>query len=218
MPEKILIFPFGGNARESLISISAINNLEKKWKVIGFIDDNKKTWGKICCGIRVIGGKDKLRKFPGAKLIAVPGNPENFLKRKDIIDSLCVERHRFANIIHPSATVAMDVEIGFNTLIMPNVVIGCGTKIGNHCVILPNTVIAHDTVIGDYCCIGSNVAISGGVALGQGCYTASGSSLRDGISIGVNSMIGIGSNVVSNIGRGVIAAGNPARVIRRAGI
>lgn len=215
MPKKIIIFPFGGNARESLLSILAINRIKKEWDIIGFIDDDRSTWDKACCGIKVKGGRGVIKKFPDAQILAVPGNPDNYLKRKEIIASLGIPHSRFATIIHPSVIVAPDAKIGYNATLMPNIFISSGAKIGNHCVILPNTVVSHDSVIGNYCCIGSNVSISGSVNIGSECYIGSGVKIRENISIGKKTLIGLGSNVVSYIKEDVIAAGNPCRVIRK---
>lgn len=213
MPKKIILFPFGGNARESLFSIFAINKIEKKWDILGFVDDDPSALGKSCCGIKVLGGKDFFKRYPNAQILAVPGNPNNYLKRKNIIESLNIERDRFATIIHPSVSIASDASIGCNVILMPNVVISCNVRIGNHCVILPNTVISHDSVVGDYCCIGSNVSISGNVTVGSECYIGSGVKMRENISIRKRTLIGIGSIVISDIEEGIIAVGNPARVI-----
>lgn len=215
MPKKILIFPFGGNARESIISILAINKIKREWDIVGFIDDNPSTWGKICCGIKVIGGKDKLNKFPNARILAIPGNPNNYLKRKRIIEGLRVDDSHFVSIAHPSAIISQDAKIGKNVLIMANVFISCGVKIGDHCVILPNTVISHEAVVGDYCCIGSNVSISGNVRIGQECYIGSGAKIRENIHIGKKTLIGIGSTVISDIKENMVAAGTPCRPIRK---
>lgn len=215
MCKKIIIFPFGGNARESLLSILAINSIKKMWDIIGFIDDNRSNWGKVCCGIEVKGGREVLKRLPGAMVLAVPGNPKNYLERKHIIKSLGIKKNRFATIIHPSVVISSDAKIGYNVVLMPNVFISCGAKIGNHCVILPNTVIAHDSVIGDYCCIGSHVTVSGNVTIGPESFIGSGVKIRENISIGKRTLVGIGSNVVSDIKAGVVAIGNPARAIRR---
>ena len=214
MVKDLFLFPFGGNARESLISIIASNSLRQKWNVMGFIDDNRSLYGKNCCGIKVIGGREMLSESHGAYVLAVPGNPNNYLQRKAIIDGLNVESSRFVTIIHPSAAVADDSSIGFNTIIMPNVVISCGVKVGNHCIILPNTVIAHDSIVSDYCCVGSNVAISGYVVIAPNCYIGSGTNLRENVQIGKGTLIGIGSNVISNIDENVVVVGNPAKFLR----
>jgi len=215
MSKEIVLFPFGGNARESLLSILAINRIRREWDIIGFMDDNPFLLGKDCCGIKVIGGREVLEGSPEAYILAVPGNPGNYLRRKEIIENLNVERSRYARIIHPSAMIAPDAEIGYNTIIMANVVISCGVTIGNHCIILPNTVISHDSVVSDCCCIGSNVAISGYVVIAPNCYIGSGTNIREKTHIREGTLVGLGSNVISNIEGGMLALGNPARVIRR---
>ncbi len=215
MSKKLILFPFGGNAREALLCILAINTIEKKWDILGFVDDNPSLRGRSSCGIKVLGDREVFKRYPGAQVLAVPGNPDNYLRRKGVIDALGIKQALFATIIHPSASVSPDAKIGYNTVVMPNVVISCGVRVGNHCVILPNTVISHDSILGEYCMVGSNVSISGNTRIGQVCYIGSGTKIRDRISIGEESLIGLGSNVISAVGKGVVAAGNPARVIRK---
>ena len=215
MPKKLLLFPFGGNARESLVSIFAINEKCKEWDLLGFVDDNISMHGKVCCGISVLGGREILREIPDAYVLAVSGNPHNFSKRSDVISGLDLEESRFATIVHPSVVIAPDATIGYNTLIMSGVVVSCGVRVGNHCIILPNTVVSHDSVVEDYCCIGSNISISGSVHIGSTCYIGSGTKIREDISIGNGTLIGLGSNVVSHIQAGVIAIGSPAKEIKK---
>lgn len=215
MLRKLVMFPFGGNAREALMSVFAINERSAEWDIVGFIDDDQSRHGKECCGIKVLGGKALLREIPDAFVLAVPGSPANYSKRSEVIGGLELDESRFATIIHPSACLARDARIGHNTSIMANVVISCGVTIGSHCVILPNTVVSHDSVVGDYCCIGSNVSVSGSVHIGTNCYIGSGTKLREDIAIGAGTLVGLGSNVLSDIPAGVIAVGSPAKVIRK---
>jgi len=214
MSKTLLIFPFGGNARESLISILAINRMNPEWEVLGFIDDDHGQHGKEYCGVKVLGGRDLIKRYDEAFIVAVPGSPKGYLKRKATIDGLGVERSRFATIVHPSVTTAPDSVIGYNTLVMANVVVSCGVRIGNHCVVLPNTVLAHDSRLGDYGCIGSNVSISGSVEIGSECYIGSGVKIRENIRIGERTLIGLGANVISDVDKESVAVGNPARPIR----
>ena len=217
MPKKLILFPFGGNAREALIAIKDINKKKKVWDVLGFADDNKATHGKSSMGVKVLGGRAILQKFPKACVLAVPGHPDSYLKREEIISGLNVDEKRWATVIHPSVFVAADAKIGANTLIMPSVMVSAGVTIGKHCVILPNTVISHDSTIGDYCCIGSNVSVSGFVMVEKGCYIGSGSSIRNNITIKQGSLVGIGANVVANVESHVTVIGNPARIMQGSG-
>jgi len=215
MSKTLLIFPFGGNARESLISVLALNRVNPEWEVMGFIDDDASQHGNDYCGVKVLGGRELIEKYEEAFVLAVPGSPKGYLKRKATINSLAVEQSRFATIIHPSVVRAPDSVIGYNTLLMAHVVVSCGTRIGNHCVVLPNTVLAHDSSVGDYGCIGSNVSISGSVGIGCECYIGSGVKIRENIRVGDRALIGLGSNVISDIEKETVAVGNPARAIRK---
>lgn len=215
MSKKLLLFPFGGNARESLMSVFAINERKKEWDIVGFIDDDQSLHGKECCGIKVLGGRELLREHSDAFVLSVPGSPKGYLKRKSIIEGLSIDSSRFATIVHPSVVMAPDTSVGYDTLLMANVVVSCGVHLGNYCIVLPNTVIAHDSNVGDYCCIGSNVSISGSVTIDSECYIGSGVKVREHVCIGKRSLIGLGSNVISDIEEGIIAVGNPARVMRK---
>jgi acetyltransferase-like isoleucine patch superfamily enzyme len=52
------------------------------------------------------------------------------------------------------------------------------------------------------------------VTLGENVFVGDGSLILKGVEIGAHSVIGAGSVVVRSIPEGVIAAGNPARVVR----
>lgn len=216
MPEKLLLFPFGGNTRESLLAIRAINSIKKTWDVLGFLDDDPTVRGKECLGVKVLGGKDALREFPRALVLAVPGSPRTYVKRAEVIASLGLDERRFATIIDPSAVVSPDAHIGHNSLIMANTVVSCGVTVGSHCLVLPNTTISHDTVIDDYTCVGSNVSIAGSVRIGRTCFIGSGSRIKEYVSVGRGALVGLGANVVSDIVAGTVVVGNPARAIRKA--
>jgi sugar O-acyltransferase (sialic acid O-acetyltransferase NeuD family) len=215
MPKPLILFPFGGNAREALSVIEDMNRRKKIWSVLGFIDDNPTTWGKKLGKYKVLGDRKVLKKYPRAKVLAVPGNPANYLKRSEIIASLNVKPSQWTSIIHPSAVVSSTAHIGDNTLIMAHVVVGVNTRIGSHCVVLPNTTINHDVVVEDYCCLGSNVAVAGGVVIENNAYIGSAVSIREGLSIGECSLVGMGSNVLEDVPAETTVVGNPAKELNK---
>jgi sugar O-acyltransferase (sialic acid O-acetyltransferase NeuD family) len=192
-----------------------INKSGTVWDVIGFVDDNMALKGKDVHGINVLGGREIFQKYADAKVLAVPGNPSQYLQRKQMIEQLGVAPDRFATVIHSSVFLSADASVGCNSLVMPNVVLNEGASIAAHCVILPNTVISHDSSVGAYGCVGSNVSISGSVVIDEQCYIGSGTSIKDQVSIGARSHVGIGSNVLSSVPAGEVWAGNPARFLRK---
>jgi sugar O-acyltransferase (sialic acid O-acetyltransferase NeuD family) len=204
--KSLLIFPFNGNGLE------ALDCLGTEYDFLGFIDDTPEKQGRNKLGFEVF-GRDAIKKFPQAKILAVPGSPSSYHLRKNIIDGLDVPDNKYATVIHPRATISKFAHIGINVLIMAGVVVTSNATIGNHVCILPNSVIHHDTVIGEYTLIGANVTVAGHTTVGKSCYIGSGTSVINGIGIGDNSLIGIGSNVITTIPKDVKAVGNPARII-----
>lgn len=215
MPNPLLIFPFGGNAREAAALIHNDTNLLQQWQIVAFMDDNPQQQGQEYLNIPVQSPAEALDQYPHAKVLAAVGNPNNYLMRRSIIDKLKLSEQRFAQIISSSAFIAGDAQIGTNVLIAPHVVVGAGARIGNHCIILANTTIAHDVHVEDFCCIGANVVISGSVKLEENSYVGSGTCIKDGITIGKKALLGLGSVVINNVEENTVVTGNPARELIR---
>lgn len=211
--KQLLLFPFNGNAREAASVIEDINAVRAEWELLGFIDDAPAHAGKEFGGYPVLGGREVLRRYAEAFILAVPGRPDNFRQRVALIQSLQIPPGRFATVVHPAVTIGIETTIGYNTLIMSNCVLTAQVTVGNHVVILPNTVIAHDSRLGDYCLVGSNVSISGGVTVAENCYLGSGSKLIQEIRIGEQALVGLGSVVLNDLSPKGVFAGNPARML-----
>ena len=213
--EDLLIFPFGGNARDALPVVAALNRQGPRWRVLGFLDDDAQLRGAECWGHAVLGDRGLLREHGEAKVLAVPGNPDNYLRRGEIIAGLGVPPERFATLVHPGADIPPESEIGPNTLIMAGVVATTNVRIGAHCVVLPNTVLAHDVVIGEHCLIGSNVSFSGGVVVEPNAYIGTGTKIINGVRVGQGALIGLGACVIRDVEPYSVIVGNPGRLLRR---
>jgi acetyltransferase-like isoleucine patch superfamily enzyme len=69
-------------------------------------------------------------------------------------------------------------------------------------------------VIGEYSSINPGVNIAGNVTVGKGTIIGMGTNVINGVTIGDNTVIGAGSLVTKDIPSGVVAYGNPCKVIR----
>ena len=83
MPKKLIIFPFGGNAREAVDTILAINRINREWDLLGFIDDDPKTWDKGFLDVKVLGDRKMLKKFPVSAAVADQNKPASGLGMLD---------------------------------------------------------------------------------------------------------------------------------------
>lgn len=212
--EDLILFPCGGNAREALAAIASVNRLSPKWNILGFVDDDPKKLNTEELGYGIIGNKNLLGKYPKAKVLAVPGSPDNFIKRKEVIDSLNLSLERFATIIHPRTEIGEHVTVGYNTLVMAGVVATVNVAVGNHCIVRPNTTLSHDVVIEDYCIVGSNVSLSGTVILKENCYIGAGVQVRQNVCVSQGTLVGIGAVVLKDTPAHSVMVGNPARLLR----
>lgn len=75
--------------------------------------------------------------------------------------------------------------------------------------------IAHNVYIGCGCLVTACAEISGSAKIGEMTWLGPNCSVMNGISIGSNCLIGLGSVVTKSLPDNVVAAGCPARIIRR---
>ena len=200
--KKLVIFPYNGNGIEAVDCLS-----ETEFELLGFIDDNSDTK----TGDRALFSREILIQYKELYVLAVPGSPSSFQKRKLIIDGLGIDEKRFVSIIHPNASIGKAVLIGYNCLVMAGVVITSNAIIKNHVCILPNSVIHHDVIVNEYSIIGSKVVVAGDTTIGRNCYIGSGTNIINGVSIGDFSLVGLGSNIIKTVADNSKMVGNPAR-------
>ncbi len=110
------------------------------------------------------------------------------------------------------------IRLVHNCAVYSETSIGEGTTFGYGGIAM---VIHKRAVIGKNCMIGSNVTIGGRSKshdvpiIGDNVYIATGAKILGPITIGDNSVIGANAVVISDIPANCVAAGVPARVIKR---
>lgn len=112
-----------------------------------------------------------------------------------------------------------NIEAGENLYINVNCVIldGAKVKFGNNVFIAPNCgfyTAGHPLDVEQR---NAGLEYAYPISIGDNVWIGAGVSVLPGVSIGNNSVIGAGSVVTHNIPEGVLAAGNPCRIIRRIG-
>jgi sugar O-acyltransferase (sialic acid O-acetyltransferase NeuD family) len=131
-----------------------------------------------------------------------------------------LEKHKisFPNLIHPSAQIAKNVQLGQGNYIGPGVVLGCDVKIGNYNVINRCTSIGHDSVIDDLNKTGPAVTICSFCKIGKNNSLGASATIIEKLSIKDNITIGAGAVVVMNLIEKGTYIGVPAKlVIKNAG-
>ncbi len=118
-------------------------------------------------------------------------------------------------VVHPTAFVADDAEIGDGTFVDVQSIVMAKAKVGKHCNIGPNTNISHDDIIGDACDTSVHTTICGNVTIGINVCMGANVTIQPWLSIGDDVMIGTGAVVTKNIPSGEIWIGFPAKFYKK---
>ncbi|AIY82498.1 sugar O-acyltransferase, sialic acid O-acetyltransferase NeuD family protein [Clostridium baratii str. Sullivan] len=208
--KDIVIIGAGGFGREVAWLIDDINEVEKSWNLLGFIDENEDTHGKVLNGYRVLGGFEYLENKSDIYYVCAIGNAK---LRKKIIEEKC-QYLKSATLIHPSVIMSKFNEIGDGTIICADSILTVNTNVGKHVIINLDCTIGHDTKVNDYVTIYPSVNISGNCLIEECVEIGTGTQIIQGKKIGEGSIIGAGSVVVKEIENNCIAVGAPAKKIK----
>ena len=212
--KKILIF---GSGSHSKVVFSEIINL-KKYKVIGFIDEDKKINKKIINykkkDYKILG---KIRDIKKIKFdCAVIGVGDNSIRKKIKDKAEIVKRNiKWEKIISKNAKVSINVKIGNGTVIISGSNINVGAIIGAHCLINSCSSIDHDNILQDFSSTGPGVVTGGNVSIGKYSHLGIGSKIKNNVVIDANTIIGGNSFVNKNCKNNSIYFGVPAKFIKK---
>lgn len=212
MINDIVIIGAGDTGREYIDLIERINRVEKKWNIIGFVDDNPNIQGRIIDGVPILGTVDWLNLVEN-EVYAVCSISSGIIKKK-VISKIKNSKVKYATLIDPNVTLCNGSRCEEGAVVYAGTVLAINTQIGKHAYISFNSSIGHDTVIGDYCNIYPGVNVSGKVNIGECTDLGTGTKIIQGLSVGKNSIVGAGTVVIKNIPENCTVVGAPAKPIK----
>lgn len=125
-----------------------------------------------------------------------------------------IQENHFACLISPRTWVASTAEVDRGCYIEPAAVLSAYSRLGFGVSINRSASIGHHAEIGSYATIGPGAHIGGHTRIGKRTTIGIGATVFDHVEIGDGSIIGGGSVVTKDVPTGVVAYGNPCRVIR----
>ena len=212
--KKVLVLGADPQARIIPDLLGSLDDLE----LLGFVEwgEGRKFLIGDAAGFPVFNGT----RFP-EEIMSQPGSWEVIIamsrmeKRKELIEQINKFPLTLTNIIHPSAVISKSARIGKGCLIAPGVIIGPGVELGDHTILNSAVTIDHDTTLQGNVIIGSGVHLPGYVKVLSDTFIGVGSCSVNGVTIGRNCLIGAGSVITKDIPDNVIAAGVPAKEIKK---
>ena len=211
--KKIVIMGAGGFGAEAIWALEEMNKLEpssENWNILGYVDDDKSKKGKFFYSYKTLGAPGEVAKnYPGERLWYFCAIGDNDT-RSNIVKCLDELNWKAATLIHPSAIMAKNIEIGEGSYIGPASVICPNVTIGKHVLINTRAAIGHDTVMEDFSQACPGAQINGFCVVGCSSFIGSNASIIPGIRIGERAIVGSNSQVLRAVKNDITVNGVPA--------
>ncbi|MCP4656375.1 MAG: hypothetical protein GY856_13260 [bacterium] len=199
----------GAGNLETAKLIRAINRVEERWDLVGYVDDDPVTWGRELADRRVVGGVEELLagELADAAITVSVGATG---ARREIFERLGGAAERFATLVHPGVDLwGVTVEPG--ALVFDGVILSPGVRVGPHALVSFRAVVAHDSHVGAFCNLTPGVIVNGRCRLEDGVHVGTGAVILPGVKVGAWATVGAGSVVTRKVASGATVFGVPAR-------
>lgn len=116
---------------------------------------------------------------------------------------------RFRTILHQTAWVSPQAEVGPGAVILSHASVGPHAKAGIGALINTHASLDHDSVLGDFASLAPGARTGGNVSIGARTMIGLNAGILQGVSVGSDTVIGAQSLVRSNIESLTVAFGIP---------
>jgi UDP-perosamine 4-acetyltransferase len=195
----VIVIGGGGHAR---VVIDAL--LAQGAEILGVCDPALPAAQPGPFGLEVLGDDEAVSAHaPGAvKLANGLGAPGATRRRREVFEAFAARGYRFVTVVHPSAVIGREVELGEGAQVMAGVVVQTGARIGRNAILNTGCRIDHDCRIGDHAHIAPGAVLSGVITVEDEVFIGAGASVIQGMRIGHGAIIGAGTVVVRDVAAG----------------
>jgi sugar O-acyltransferase (sialic acid O-acetyltransferase NeuD family) len=115
--------------------------------------------------------------------------------------------------VHPTAFVAADARLGKGCQVLAHATVCVDVKMGEGCIMNTASSIDHESILGNGVHLAPGAVITGCVTVGDYSMIGARAVVLPRVHIGANVVIGAGSIVTKDVPDGMIASGNPMRIM-----
>ena len=203
----LIIIGAGGMGRTMYDMARESNGYGIEYDIRGFIDDNTSAL-------------DSFENYP--PLIAPiqgyqPKDNEIFIcsiggnARKKCMEEIISKGGQFLTMIHSTARIGTNVQIGEGSIVGAYTTIGADVKVVKYNLIQSYTVIGHDSVIGNWNRIDTHVTLVGGTIVQDGTDIHTSAMINHNVTVESHSRVAACSFVIRRVKEGTTVMGNPAK-------
>lgn len=192
----LVIIGAGGFGREVFDLVRDINGCAPTFDFLGFLDDGEVDARLLRrLGARHLGPTSTLADLPASYVIGIGTH----LPRRRIGAMALTWGRSAAKLMHPSATIGSDVQIGDGAVIAAGVRLGTHTVVGLHAQVNLNSTIGHDAVVEEFATLYAGVHVSGGCVIEAGATLGTGSMILPNVRVGRGAVVGAGAVVTRDV-------------------
>lgn len=184
--------------------------------VVGFADADPMLVGTSVLGLPVLGDDEALAGIDRRNHLLANGVGGTGVKpptaRRAVAQRLLAEGWRFAQVCHPTATIAATAHLGEGAQVLAGAIVQPGAAIGAQAIINTGAVVEHDCKVGAYAHVSIGAILCGDVMIGKECHIGAGAVVIQGISLGAGVVVGAGAAVVRSHESPGLLLGVPARL------
>lgn len=206
--KNVFIYGAGGLGREVYCWLCDAQKVETDIHFGGFLDDGCDLSDYPMVSNFYVGKGEDWVPGPDDYAIVAVGLIDLKLR---IVERIKRQGGHFFNLIHPSALLGMDVQLGEGNIICPGCVLTANIRAGDFNLFNLGSTIGHDVVIGSYNTFSPHNDITGFVSVGDQNFLGSRVSVVPGKKIGNRNKISAGSVIFRNVKDDRMVMGNPAK-------
>ena len=197
--QTLLIIGAGDGAVQLIDALTKV----PRQKAVMLLDDNKSLHGKTVAGVPVVGdiSYEQIESYhkEGRFDAAIISISTSVAFRAKVFENLQLRGVPFANVIHPSVCIGINVSIGSGNIILAFCHIGACVKIKNNNFISAYCSIEHHSILASHSSFGPGVITSSRVIIGDKVRFGTGIFIEPHVTIGEEALIGSGCIVCKDI-------------------
>ncbi len=208
--KRCLIVGAGGFGREALAWALAMR--QDEWQIAGFLDAAPHALEGKNVHFPILGDPFKWIPGPDEVFIAGIGNPEPRLR---VCGALAARGAKFVTVIHPTAVVAMNAELGSGCVVAPMAIVSVNVRLGPFVLVNVASSVGHDATVDEGATISGHCDIMGYAKIGRAAFLGGQACVLPSVTVGESAIVGAGSSVVRNVSPRTTVMGVPAQLLFR---